>query len=231
MGDYFDTKGDGTHSFDTGGSDPTADVFSWKKRAEAAELQIRDLNQIGDQLLKDKEILIEQRDKAYREVDKSNRLYHEAVKALDGIHTPARCYYNTGLCPACNVLKAYTKRDVARTTGDASNKGAVGYSWPEKPFRSSGSNPDSAPSCSVCKDPIGDGVAIRKAALCEKCGGYSHNNCWAAHNLTYCLKRNDLLPIPPPLTVDTVVPDGKCWLCGRAATGKKGAEPRCETHL
>lgn len=44
-------------------------------------------------------------------------------------------------------------------------------------------------------------------------------------------KRNDLLPIPPPLTVDTVVPDGKCWLCGRAATGKKGAEPRCEMHL
>lgn len=39
------------------------------------------------------------------------------------------------------------------------------------------------------------------------------------------------LPVPPPLTVDTVVPDGKCWLCGRAATGKKGAEPRCEMHL
>lgn len=39
------------------------------------------------------------------------------------------------------------------------------------------------------------------------------------------------LPVPPPLTVDTVVPDGKCWLCGRAATGKKGAEPRCDAHL
>lgn len=39
------------------------------------------------------------------------------------------------------------------------------------------------------------------------------------------------LPVPLPLTVDNVVPDGKCWLCGRAAAGKKGAEPRCELHL
>jgi hypothetical protein len=91
----------------------------------------------------------------------------ELLMALGRAHDPGRCPYNSyGKCWACVALKKY------------------GEQMPDQHLA----------GCSVCKELIEDTFAARKAAWCEKCEGYSHNNCWAAHNLTYCLKREDECP-------------------------------------
>ena len=87
----------------------------------------------------------------------SNRLISEMLAALDRVHDTARCPMQSK-CWACNVLKKHKDQ------------------IPDQHLA----------VCSVCKELIEDTFAARKAAWCEKCEGYSHNNCWGAHNLTYC---------------------------------------------
>jgi len=83
----------------------------------------------------------------------------ELLMALDRTHDPGRCPYNSyGKCWACVALKKY------------------GDQMPDQHLA----------VCSVCKELIEDTFSARKAAWCEKCEGYSHNNCWPAHNLNYC---------------------------------------------
>lgn len=103
-----------------------------------------------------------------KESDAKKIQIDELLMALGRAHDPGRCPYNSyGKCWACVALKKY------------------GDQTPDQHLA----------ICSVCKELIEDTFAARKAAWCEKCEGYSHNNCWPAHNLTYCtaaVKRKEM---------------------------------------
>lgn len=129
-------------------------------------------------------------DEAEAEVAKLELQNRELLMALGRAHDPGRCPYNSyGKCWACVALKKY------------------GDQMPDQHLA----------VCSVCKELIEDTFLSRAAAWCEKCDGYSHGNCRGAHNLTYCLKRND------PIIIDNRNPEGNGGL-SRYPFGKRNHE-------